>query len=333
MKVISVIVIFSLVSWFMVRVPHLTAYVHTVKSLYPIPVSGNVFGHEREIDDSELQKRVKDAATKYSEPPIDARIDQVWQAIPGYNGLVVDEERTLQLARKRGGTKPLQLVFREMPPRIQLEDLPAQPIYRGNEHKPMVALMINVAWGTEYLRPMLDILEQENVQATFFLDGSWLAKHSEEGRLLVERGHEIGNHAYHHPQMSQLTAHKVRQEIEQTEYLIESTLGVNSRYFAPPSGDFNEQVVCIAADLGLYTVLWTADTVDWRPSSTPQIMVQRVSKQLGNGTLILMHPTDRTVEALPEIIQTIKKRELKLGTVAEVLSEKRISSIEAVSPF
>ena len=46
-----------------------------------------------------------------------------------------------------------------------------------------------------------------------------------------------------------------------------------------------------------------------------------------------MHPTDRTVEALPEIIQTIKKRELKLGTVAEVLSEKRISSIEAVSPF
>lgn len=316
-----------------VRSPWLTAYVEEAKQPPIQPAFGTSSALEQPPNAQKLKRRVKEAAKKHSQPARDARIDSVWRAIPGYNGLIVDEQRTLQLALKRGARKPLQLVYEEIPPRVQLHDLPPHPIYRGNEYKPMVGLMINVAWGTEHLEPMLHILEQENVRATFFLDGSWLAAHPNEGRRLVEKGHEIGNHAYHHPQMSRLTAQKARQEIEETERLIADTLGVESTYFAPPSGDFNDNVIRVAAELGLHTVLWTADTIDWRPTSSPQMMVQRVSKQLGNGTLILMHPTDRTVEALPEIIRVIKDQELKPGTVADVLSPERIPPIEPILPF
>lgn len=312
--------------------PAIATYVERTKVSGAVSAARNLSMSDT-YSHNELENRVKQAAEKFSVPPVDARVDSVWKAVPAYNGLVVDEERTLQLARKRGKAKPLQLVFQEVSPEVRLEDLPPNPIYRGNEHKPMAALMINVAWGTEHLQPMLDILDQENVRATFFLDGSWLAKHPYDARQLVERGHEIGNHAYHHPQMSRLTVHKMRQEIEETEQLIAETLGVNSRYFAPPSGDFNEQVVHTAAELGLFTVLWTADTVDWRPTTTPQMMVQRVRKKLGNGTLVLMHPTERTVQAMPEIIQIMKDRELKLGTVGEVLSPEYIPRIELPQQF
>lgn len=291
--------------------------------------TGTASGEDIEM----IKRKIKDAAKEHYEPPVNARIDRVWKAIPGYNGIAVDEKRTLAMARKNNGKSPLKLVFKEVPPEIQLDDLPAHPIYRGNERKPMAALMVNVAWGTEHLVPMLDIFERENVRVTFFLDGSWLEKHPEEGKTLVKRGHEIGNHAYHHPPMSRLTTDKMKQEIGQTETLIEKTLGVQSKFFAPPSGDYNDRVVKVAADHGLFTVLWTADTVDWRPTSTPETMVNRIRSHVENGTLILMHPTDRTVKALPEIIRTVKEKGLQLGTVAEVLSPKRVPPIEPSTAF
>lgn len=321
-KVICLILTIGLVSLLMAQSPSIMAYVEQVKDPEIIPVSRS------SSSANSLEKQIKEAAETYSEPPIDARIDSVWKAIPGYNGLIVDEERTLRLAQMRGVDQPLKLVFYEKQADFSLSDLPPSPIYRGNERKPMAALMINVAWGTEHLQPMLDILRRDDVRATFFLDGSWLAKHPDAARQIVKDGHEIGNHAYTHPQMSRLTVAKMRQEIEQTEKLIEHTLGVRSRFFAPPSGDFNERVVHVAAELDMFTVLWTADTVDWRPTSTPQMIIQRVRNNLGNGMLVLMHPTDRTVAALPEMIRMIEHYGLKLGTVSEVLSPERVNRIE-----
>ncbi|WP_054951557.1 polysaccharide deacetylase family protein [Numidum massiliense] len=312
----------------------LTAYIDGVKHGQAVPVMSSqpTAGGETKMSDS-LEQLVKKAAKEHSEPPIDARVDSVWKAIPGYNGLVVDESRTLALARDRGSSKPPKLVYREVPPKVQLKHLPPNPIYRGNEHKPMVALMINVAWGTEHIAPMLAILEREDVRATFFFDGSWLAKHADTAKQIVAAGHAVGNHAYHHPLMSRLSTDKMRQEMSATSELIKQSLGVETPFFAPPAGDFNDRVVQTAADLGMYTVLWTADTVDWKPSTTPQRMVERIRRDLGNGTLILMHPTDRTVEALPQIIQTVQQNGLTLGTVEEVLSEERIPRIEPQNLF
>lgn len=323
-KLILLVVAGCFVSWIVMQTPALTQYVETVKNRHKAIVT--VSTHLSE--DMTLKQRIKKAAETYSKLPVEPRIDEVWKAIPGYNGLVVDIERTLKLAKQRGDEAPLRLVFREVSPKNDLEDLSPNPIYRGNPQKPAVALMINVAWGTAYLPSMLDILEQERVHATFFLDGSWLAKHPNEARKLVNKGHEIANHAYHHPQMSQLTPARMKQEIVQTEKLIQQTLGVRTSFFAPPSGDYNQQVIDIAADLDLKTVLWTADTVDWRTSSTPAMMIKRIKDDLGNGTLILMHPTDRTVQALPDIIQLIKQKGLRPGTVREALSPERIPRIE-----
>ncbi len=309
-------------SWTMFESPAVTAYLESIKKN-----DQNVIARE------DLLTHIKEEAKRRYEPPIDARVDRVWKAIPGYNGRAVDIEATYQAAKKRGANKSIPWIYKEVPAKVSLGELGPHPVYRGNEKKPMAGLMINVAWGTEYLPAMLGILKRENVYATFFLDGSWVEKNPEMARQLLESGHEIGNHAYSHPKMSRLSRAQIREEITKTEAAIQKLAPVRSRFFAPPSGDYNQAVVEEADRLGMRTVLWTADTVDWKKTMMPTDMIARIHPELSNGTLILMHPTDRTVKALPEIIRLIKQKGLKAGKVSEVLSSNRVESVEPGSPF
>ncbi|GIO66876.1 polysaccharide deacetylase family protein [Paenibacillus cookii] len=255
--------------------------------------------------------------------PVDAVVDRVWKAIPGYNGIEIDVDATYKQAKAAGASKPFTYVYRQIPPKVSLDDLGAEPIYRGNPNKPMVALMINVAWGNEFIVPMLDILDEEKVKATFFFDGSWLKKNPELAKEIQKRGHELENHAYTHPNMSQLSEYRATMEISKTQKLLKETLGVDNKWFAPPSGDFNQQTVRIAAGLGLKTVLWTLDTVDWRNPS-PESVVSKISKKAEAGSLILMHPTSSSSKALRGMIRGIKAKGLIPGTVSQTLSPERI---------
>jgi len=274
-----------------------------------------------------LLQRIQNGAIGRQIAPIDARVDRVWEAIPGYNGLEVDVEQTYLLAKNQPETAPIQWVYKEVPPKVGLDDLGRHPIYKGNPNKPMVALMINVAWGNEYLEPMLKTLEKEKVKATFFLDGSWLSKNAEAARTIQSYGHEISNHAYSHPDMKNLTRTAAYNQIAKTDALLKSTLGVKNLYFAPPSGSFNQMTVDVAAEQGLKTVLWTLDTVDWK-HPPPASVVQKIKARVEPGTLILMHPTDSASSALQGMIDAIKQKRLVLGTVSEVLSPDRVRSVE-----
>lgn len=277
--------------------------------------------------DQELLARIRREAEAKRIAPIDARIDRVWKAIPGYNGLEVDVDKTFQLAKGIGLADPIPFVFREVSPAIGLEDLGPQPIYKGNPQKPMVSLMINVAWGDEFLPGMLETLRKESVKATFFFDGTWLSKNIATARTIGEQGHELSNHAYTHPNMSKLGRARTIQEISRTQALLKQKLNVDNGLFAPPSGDFNEQTVAVAHEMKLKTVLWTIDTVDWKNPGADWI-VQRISARLEPGAMILMHPTRSSSAALERIIKEVKKRGLVLGTVSELLSPKRVPELE-----
>lgn len=273
--------------------------------------------------EDELRSRIEARAAQLKEAPVDARVDRIWKAIPGYNGLEVDVEGTYRKALLLPAGSPIPYVYKQTPPSVGLDELGTQPIYRGNPAKPMVAFMINVAWGNEYLIPMLDILDQEKVKATFFLDGSWLSKNRELALEIQKRGHELENHAYTHPNMSTLSRARATMEIEKTKSLLKSSLGVENRWFAPPSGDYDQETVEIARELGLKTVLWTVDTVDWRNPS-PDSVIVKITTKAEPGTLVLMHPTNASSKALRGMIRGIRAKGLTLGTVSETLSSERV---------
>ncbi|SDC87841.1 probable sporulation protein, polysaccharide deacetylase family [Paenibacillus sp. UNCCL117] len=271
---------------------------------------------------------IQDEARKRYIAPVDAKIDRVWKAIPGYNGLEVDIEKSLAAAEAQGYPANPPLVYREVPPAVALEQLGPHPVYKGNPNKPLVALMINVAWGDEYLPKMLATLEKEGVRATFFLDGMWLSKHVDTARQIAEKGHELGNHAYSHKNMSTLSRAQNETEIVKTEKLLKEQVGVSGGLFAPPSGDYNQTTVDAAHSLGLKTILWTLDTVDWKKPPADSI-VRKVSARVEPGAMILMHPTASSSEALSGMIRSIRAKGLQLGTVSDILSPQRLAKVES----
>ncbi|MCZ8520004.1 MULTISPECIES: polysaccharide deacetylase family protein [Paenibacillus] len=286
-----------------------------------------VTGEEQEEGKSEIRRQIQAEADKRRVAPVNARLDPVWKAIPGYNGLEVDVEATFKLAQQGGG-EPLKLIYKEVPPAIGLDQLGPQPVYKGNPNKKMAGMMINVAWGDEFLEPMLATLRQEGVHATFFFDGMWLKKNAETARRILAEGHEAGNHAYSHKDMSKLDRMGNLTEISKTEALLTGEVGIRNRLFAPPSGDYSQTTVQVAHELKLRTILWTLDTIDWKKPS-PASIVDKVRTRVEPGTLILMHPTASSSGALKGMIQAIRSKGLTLGTVSEVISPDRLPEVES----
>ncbi|MDY0396408.1 hypothetical protein RWE15_21360 [Virgibacillus halophilus] len=115
-----------------------------------------------------LYQEIKSRSEQYNKPPQDAYIDRVWKKTPGRNGLKVNIGKSYEEMKENQEFDENKLVFDQVKPKVSLESLPASPIYRGHPEKNMVALMINVSWGTEYIPDILKILKKNNVRATFF---------------------------------------------------------------------------------------------------------------------------------------------------------------------
>ena len=174
-------------------------------------------------------------------------------------------------------------------------------IYRGNTENKNVSIMINVYWGTEYLEPMLNILQAKKVNATFFIGGMWAVQNETLLKKINEMGYELGNHCYNHKDHDKLSAQHNKQEISATHQIVKRITGVEMNLFAPPSGAYNQATLNIASELGYKTIMWTLDTIDWRDKNT-NLIYTRATKKISNGALVLMHPTENTLEALPKII-------------------------------
>ncbi len=275
------------------------------------------------IEKDELYKQIQTYSEQHKIEPIDAKVDQVWKAIPGYNGLEVDVEASYKKMKKKGKFDESKIVFKEIPPTTHLDDLDPQPIYKGNPEKPMVAFLINVAWGNEYIPTILKVLKEHQTKATFFLDGSWVKKNPDLAKSIKDGGHEIGNHAYSHPDLQKKSMAETTEELKKTNDVIEKTLGLKTKWFAPPSGSFNETTIQVADQLNMKTILWTVDTVDWKKPATSE-MVNRVVSKVENGSMVLMHPTKPVAEGIESMITEIKGKGYQLGTVSDLLNEKRI---------
>ncbi len=188
--------------------------------------------------------------------------------------------------------------------------------YHGNENNNNVSLMFNVYLGEQYIEDILKVLDEGNAKATFFVGGSWAIKNSEILEQILQHGHEIGNHGYWHKDHKTLSIEKNMSEIGLTHEVIKQLLDYEMTLFAPPSGSYGQNTLKVAQDMGYKTIMWSKDTIDWRDQDK-NIIYQRAIKNPSNGDLILMHPTNATLQALPEIITFYTQSGYKLTTVSE----------------
>lgn len=269
-----------------------------------------------------LYREIQTKSAQFAKDPQNAVIDRVWKKTPGRNGLKVNVDKSYEQMKKKGTFDKTLLVYDEITPEVTLADLPPAPIYRGHPEKQMTALMINVSWGTEYIPTILNVLKENNVKATFFIEGKWAKENSDFVKMIAEQGHIIGNHAYNHPDMAHLSKTEMTEQIQKTNDIIKAITGKAPTLFAPPSGSFNDQVVDVADEMDMETILWTVDTIDWQ-NPTVSVMVDRVSSKIHPGAMVLMHPTSPTAQGLDSLITVIKDKGYKLGTVDTLLSEER----------
>ncbi|OCR00178.1 polysaccharide deacetylase [Oscillatoriales cyanobacterium USR001] len=167
---------------------------------------------------------------------------------------------------------------------------------------------------------ILNILNKNQIKATFFMVGRYLKVYPDIAKKVAANGHAIGNHTWNHRyyQYNQAAAAK---EIDRTTALIKEVTGMNVSMFRPPGGILTNGLAAYARKKKYTVVMWSVDSLDWRNSM--QSLKQNVLRQTNSGGIILMHDgggnRSNTVTALPSIIITLKKQGYKFVTVPELL--------------
>lgn len=190
------------------------------------------------------------------------------------------------------------------------------PIRQGTDPH-TVALTCNVYLGDEYVWQMAEILRRYGATATFFLGGSWVKKHPETCQMLVQYGLCIGSHGYSHLDHSTLDYGQNVAELNKAKSAIRTACGVDVDLFAPPAGAYNDNTLAACRDLGYTVVMWSKDTIDWRDQEV-DIIIDRATRRMEAGTIILTHPTAATVAALPAILEAYLAAGYRFVTVREL---------------
>lgn len=196
--------------------------------------------------------------------------------------------------------------------------------YSGDSNKNLIALSFDDGPDSTYTSQILDILNEYDIKATFFVLGERVEKYPEILKSIHENGHEVGNHSWSHKYFPKLSKEGMKKEVSMTEKIIVETIGEYSPVFRPPYGALNNPGKELISSLGYNIVNWSVDTRDWAGTPSDQMM-KYVKQQLKPGGIILMHNSGNvnslknTVEILPTIIEWAKEQGYEFTTVSEVL--------------
>lgn len=164
---------------------------------------------------------------------------------------------------------------------------------------------------------LLDYLQQHKVKVTFFVLGVYVGKHPGIVQRMAREGHQIGNHTWHHRDLTRMPLPEVTTEIGSTNQIILQTSGVVPQVMRPPYGATNSEIITTST---MPQILWSVDPMDWKDRDA-QIVTDRIVGAAERGAIVLAHdvyPT--TVDAMPSVIEQLKAQGYTFATVDELLN-------------
>ena len=193
------------------------------------------------------------------------------------------------------------------------------PVYSVERDDKVISISFDASWGGDQTMGILDLLDEYNAKATFFLVGIWVDKYPELVKEIYDRGHEIGNHSDSHPHMTQISEAKMRQELDGMSDKLEAITGERPTLFRPPYGDYNNAVVLTSRAEGYECVQWSVDSLDWKNRGV-QDLITRATKNVQQGDIILFHNDSQYIlDALPTVLKTYQEQGFTLIPVGEIL--------------
>lgn len=184
--------------------------------------------------------------------------------------------------------------------------------------KKRIALTFDDGPHPIYTPQMLELLKEEQVPATFFLLGENVELYGDVVKEIAKEGHLIGNHTYHHVQVTTLSLDEACKEIQETSDLIEELTGTGTEYVRPPFGTWNEE---LEERLNMIPVMWSIDTKDWTTQNVDWIVRETV-KHAEDHDIILMHDSyQSTVDAVKRVIEQLEAEGFEFVTVDEIIMD------------
>lgn len=206
--------------------------------------------------------------------------------------------------------------------------VPKHKLRRGDTAVKEVALTFDDGPHPKYTPQLLNILARYRVKATFFLVGEMARKYPGLVRAEIAAGHSVGNHTYHHVNLTKVPTEDVAVEIRACSDVIKDITGKAPILFRPPGGDYDTGVSEVADAMGYTTILWTDDPGDYA-SPGDKVIETRLLDRISNGGIILIHDgIQQTIDVLPQIIQHLESHAYKFVTIDEMLVHKQRSALD-----
>lgn len=189
---------------------------------------------------------------------------------------------------------------------------------------PMVALTFDDGPHT-LTEQVLDILEEHNAVATFYVLGNRVEKNSDLILRTFNMGNEIGNHSWSHPWLDRTSSDRIRRQLRDTNDAIEAVTGVAPTSMRPPYGSSNSNVRNVSRELGLAVVFWSIDPSDYLNKS-PDRIFNDIMNSVTDRDIILLHDIhERTINATRRLVPALIEKGYQLVTVSELMELSEIT--------
>ena len=196
----------------------------------------------------------------------------------------------------------------------------------GDGNEKVIYLTFDAGYENGNTEAILDALKKHNVSATFFVVGHYLESAPELVKRMVKEGHTVGNHTYHHLDMSSISSKEsFRKEMDDVSGLFEEITGTKlSMYYRPPQGKYSTENLKMAQEFGYHTFFWSLAYVDWYQDKQPtkEEAFHKLIGRIHPGAIVLLHSTSKTnAEILDELLTKWEELGYSFKTLADLTGE------------
>ncbi len=191
------------------------------------------------------------------------------------------------------------------------------------DHSTKLALTFDGGASSVPTPAILDALRAAGVHATIFLTADFVEKNPALVVQMAKDGDEFGNHSSTHPDMTTVSNQRMIAELDRLESDVVALTGKSTRpWFRPPYGAYNDRVLRTAAEQGYYSVLWTADSADWRDNVSPATVEARLLRYAAPGAVLIEHlGSPQSAQVLPDVLAKLKQRGFSFGTLSQLFGD------------
>ena len=194
--------------------------------------------------------------------------------------------------------------------------------YYPQQGQKKLYLTFDAGYENGNMPAILDALKKHNAPAAFFVVGPYIKENPELVKRMAEEGHIVGNHTWHHPNMSKKSQQEFEQELKQVEEIYQQTVGSPmKKFYRPPEGKFSDENLSWAKSLGYKTVFWSLAYVDWNVDAQPskEKAFEKLLPRTHDGAVVLLHSTSSTnAEIMDELLTKWEEMGYSFASVEEL---------------